>query len=191
MSALDTGVSGMLANQMWMDAVGNNIANSNTVGYKDERAMFTDALYQLLNPASAPSATLGGIDPSALGHGVLVSGLDSNFSQGELQSTGRTTDIAIPPGVDSGMYSRLRGQIRPTELWEILEHRADIPDSAIEAYDRGLASYFEGVWDRALPEFENALATRTGDKAARLMIERCRQFMETQPVDWQGVVELD
>jgi adenylate cyclase len=86
---------------------------------------------------------------------------------------------------------RLRGQIRPTELWEILEHRADIPDSAIEAYDRGLASYFEGVWDRALPEFENALATRTGDKAARLMIERCRQFMETQPVDWQGVVELD
>src|SRR5437660_8860046 len=95
MSALDTGVSGMLANQMWMDAVGNNIANSNTVGYKDERAMFTDALYQLLNPASAPSATLGGIDPSALGHGVLVSGLDSNFSQGELQSTGRTTDIAI------------------------------------------------------------------------------------------------
>ncbi|HXD14391.1 MAG TPA: adenylate/guanylate cyclase domain-containing protein [Xanthobacteraceae bacterium] len=86
---------------------------------------------------------------------------------------------------------RLRGQTRPTELWEILEHRADIPDSAIEAYDRGLASYFEGVWDRALPEFENALATRTGDKAARLMIERCRRSMETQPVDWQGVVELD
>jgi hypothetical protein len=47
------------------------------------------------------------------------------------------------------------------------------------------------VWDRALPEFENALATRSGDKAARLMIERCRQFMETQPVGWQGVVELD
>ena len=53
-----------------MDAVGNNIANSSTTGYKSERAMFADAFYQLLNPASAPTATLGGIDPSALGHGV-------------------------------------------------------------------------------------------------------------------------
>src|SRR5947207_12918996 len=95
MSALDTGVSGMLANQTRMDAVGNNIANANTVGYKSERALFMDALYQIINPASAPSATLGGTDPSALGQGVLVSGLDANFAQGSLQSTGRTTDIAI------------------------------------------------------------------------------------------------
>src|SRR5205807_4112534 len=92
---LQAGVSGMLAEQTRMDAVGNNIANSNTVGYKSVHVMFADSLYQVLKPATAPSALLGGTNAVAIGEGVQVAGMDSDFSQGNLTATGRSTDVAI------------------------------------------------------------------------------------------------
>jgi flagellar hook protein FlgE len=95
MSALDTGVSGMLAEQIRIDAVGNNIANSSTAGYKSSDVLFADALYQMIQPATAPSGQTGGTDPTAVGQGVVVAGTNSNFGQGSLMATGRTTDVAI------------------------------------------------------------------------------------------------
>jgi flagellar hook protein FlgE len=95
MSALQSGIMGMLAHQLRMDAVGNNIANANTVGYKALRAMFTDAFYQALEQATAPTANHGGTNPSSIGQGVLVAGVDTQFRQGDLMATGRTTDVAI------------------------------------------------------------------------------------------------
>ena len=47
----------MRANQTMMDVVGNNIANVNTIGYKSSSAMFEDTLSQMLQGASAPTAT--------------------------------------------------------------------------------------------------------------------------------------
>ena len=79
MSALDIGVSGMLAQQFRIDAVGNNIANSSTAGYKSSDVIFADALYQQIQPASGPSAQLGGTDPSAVGQGTVVAGTNTNF----------------------------------------------------------------------------------------------------------------
>lgn len=95
MSALDAGVSGMLADQIRIDAVGNNIANAGTAGYKSSDVLFADALYQVIQPATAPSGTTGGTDPTAIGQGVVVSGTNSDFSQGSLMATGRSTDVAI------------------------------------------------------------------------------------------------
>jgi flagellar hook protein FlgE len=85
----------MLAEQTRIDAVGNNIANSSTAGYKSSDVMFTDALYQTIQPATAPSAQIGGTDPTSVGEGVIAAATDSNFSQGSLMATGRTTDVAI------------------------------------------------------------------------------------------------
>jgi flagellar hook protein FlgE len=82
MSALQSGVSGMLAHQLRMDVIGDNIANASTVGFKSSRALFTDALYQ------ATSETW-------VGSGVQVAATQSNHLQGPLQASGRTTDIAI------------------------------------------------------------------------------------------------
>src|SRR6185369_6485389 len=82
MGALQTGVSGILAEQTRMDAIGNNIANANTVG-------------QVLKPAAAPTATLGGTNPMTLGQGVSIASIDTKFSQGTLQATGRSLDVAV------------------------------------------------------------------------------------------------
>jgi flagellar hook protein FlgE len=94
-NSLEAGVSGMIAHQMRLNVVGNNIANANTVGFKSARALFSDSIYQLLEPASSPSANLGGTDPSSLGQGVNVAGIQTNFGQGSLQGTGRSTDVAV------------------------------------------------------------------------------------------------
>ena len=48
LEALYTGVSGLQATSTWMDIIGNNIANSNTVGFKSSRAMFSEQLTQFL-----------------------------------------------------------------------------------------------------------------------------------------------
>src|ERR1051326_7810418 len=95
MSALQAGVSGMLAHQIRMDAVGNDIANADTIGFKSEQVMFADMLYDVITPAAAATDSFGTRNPSAVGQGVDVASIDTDFTQGSLQATGRTTDIAI------------------------------------------------------------------------------------------------
>lgn len=90
-----SGISGMKANQTKMDVVGNNVANVGTTAYKKTSTRFSDALYQDLIFASAPSATLGGVNPGQIGIGTKVSGIFKNMVQGAIQPTGRPSDLAI------------------------------------------------------------------------------------------------
>ena len=90
-----SGISGMKANQTKMDVVGNNVANVGTTAYKKNTTRFSDALYQSSIYSSAPTATVGGVNPGQVGVGVKVSGIFKNMVQGSIQTTGRDTDIAI------------------------------------------------------------------------------------------------
>ena len=94
-TALQNGVSGLLAQQVAMDTLGNNVANANTTAFKSSTAEFTDMLYQTIRPASTATAQHGGSNPSMLGTGVKVASISKNFAQGSLQATGRNLDIAI------------------------------------------------------------------------------------------------
>jgi flagellar hook protein FlgE len=78
-----------------MDVIGNNIANVNTVGFKSGRVNFQDILSQTLHGATAPQGGLGSINPAQIGLGMTVAGIDVLQTQGNLQSTGKTTDMAI------------------------------------------------------------------------------------------------
>jgi flagellar hook protein FlgE len=88
-------ISGLRAHQVMMDEIGNNIANVNTVGFKTGRVNFQDILSQTFRGASAPQGGLGSINPAQVGLGVTVAGIDVIMTQGNLQSTGRLTDMAI------------------------------------------------------------------------------------------------
>ena len=88
-------ISGLKNHQTFMDVVGNNIANVNTTGFKQSRVTFQDILSQTLRGASGPQAGRGGVNGEQIGLGVLVSGIDTIQSQGTLQSTGKSTDMAI------------------------------------------------------------------------------------------------
>lgn len=94
-NALFSGLSGLRANQQYLNVIGNNLANSNTPGYKGSRVTFGDVFSQTLSRGSAPTAALGGVNASQLGRGVAVASVDQNFAQGSLLNTGRTLDLAL------------------------------------------------------------------------------------------------
>ena len=95
MSALASGLSGLIANQRKLDVVGNNLANLNTTAFKTRRTSFADLLYQTITPSAGESTTSSGLGAVQTGSGVRVSTVDVNFAQGTLQETGTDFDMAI------------------------------------------------------------------------------------------------
>jgi flagellar hook protein FlgE len=78
-----------------MDVIGNNISNVNTIGFKRGRVNFQDMISQQMQGAAKPTDELGGVNPKEVGLGMTVAAIDNIFNQGNLQSTGVSTDIAI------------------------------------------------------------------------------------------------
>lgn len=93
---LYTAATGMHSMQHQIDVISNNIANVNTIGFKQDRAEFQDLMYETLNytagRTSETSVNPTGID---VGLGVKVSGIQKNFLQGDLKLTSNTLDLAI------------------------------------------------------------------------------------------------
>jgi flagellar hook protein FlgE len=96
--ALFSGVSGMRNHQVRMDVIGNNIANVNTTGFKYSRVNFEDQVSQTTLAATAPGGAgngRGGVNPKQVGLGMLQGSIDVVQTQGNLQTTGKVTDIAL------------------------------------------------------------------------------------------------
>jgi flagellar hook protein FlgE len=94
--ALFAGLSGTLANQTLIDVLGNNIANANTVGFKEGRLTFQDTFYQTLRGGRAGSPTgSGGTDPIQVGSGVAPGQVQAVHTQGSLRYTGAPLDAAV------------------------------------------------------------------------------------------------
>ncbi len=105
-SALYSGVSGLNTNSQAMSVIGNNLANTNTLGFKSSRTVFSDLLSSQINGS-------GGL--SQVGRGVGMSKVDNIFSQGTFESTESNLDVAIEgdgffvlkeEGNDTKFYSR-------------------------------------------------------------------------------------
>ncbi|WP_298337732.1 flagellar hook-basal body complex protein [Ferrimicrobium sp.] len=94
--SLSAAITGINADQQWLDNIANNIANSNTVGYQSTSIQFADLLYQQSQGAGAPTVgNQGGTNPIVMGSGVRVASDNTNFAQGTMQQTGVSTDLAI------------------------------------------------------------------------------------------------
>jgi flagellar hook protein FlgE len=87
--SFQTGLSGLNASSKSLDVIGNNIANANTVGMKSSRAEFADMV--------ASSLGSGGSTPTA-GIGVQVANIAQSFTQGNLNITGNSLDVAVNGG---------------------------------------------------------------------------------------------
>src|SRR5271156_4620512 len=81
-------LSGLDATSAALSTAANNLANLNTVGFKDQQIQFADLFYQNLG-------TDGAGDPIQQGAGVQVSSETSDFTQGNVTATGIDTDVAI------------------------------------------------------------------------------------------------
>ena len=94
--AFSTASTGMMAQQMLVDVIANNLANVNTTGFKQSQIEFQDLLYARQKAAGTEVAP--GINaPTGLeiGSGVRVASTLKIFSLGEFRNTGRNMDIAI------------------------------------------------------------------------------------------------
>jgi flagellar hook protein FlgE len=115
-------VSGLNAHQTMLDVTANNLANVDTVGYKRQRAEFSDELAETIAAGGPPNGYSAGTNPMQIGLGAHVGSVDNMMVQGGVRSTGNTTDVAIqgdgflrvangdvsasPPAFDATEYTR-------------------------------------------------------------------------------------
>lgn len=95
MRSMFTAINALYVHQEYMDVVSDNLANVNTPGFKSSYMTFKDQYAQTLRTGSAPSDTLGGVNPIQIGLGAIMGTVSPTFTQGALQSTGRQLDLAI------------------------------------------------------------------------------------------------
>ncbi len=88
MASFYTSLSGLQANSKDLAVISNNLANLNTVGYKGTTASFQDLFYQQFGAS-------GNGNPLEVGVGVAVGSTPANFTEGNIENTGVTTDVAI------------------------------------------------------------------------------------------------
>ena len=94
--SLYTAATGMLAQQLSIDTISNNIANVNTVGYKKQRAEFADLMYQTMQYAgTSTSATTLSPTGMEVGLGVRPTSIQKIFTQGNFKETNGNLDMAI------------------------------------------------------------------------------------------------
>ncbi len=94
-SALNTALTGLSAAETTIDVVGNNLSNANTVGFKASEVDFATQFLQTMSLGSAPTDTSGGTNPKQIGLGTMAVEISPNFSQGTIQVSSSTTDMAI------------------------------------------------------------------------------------------------
>lgn len=94
-SSLSTALTGLSAAETTIDVVGNNLANSSTVGFKASTAEFATQFLQTQSLGSAPTTNNAGTNPRQIGLGTMVSGIVPNFNQGTIQISSNPTDMAI------------------------------------------------------------------------------------------------
>src|ERR1700712_5302949 len=97
MRALSTAATGMMAMQLNVQAIANNLANMTATGYKRPRAEFTDLLYDHVTRLGTQSSAQGNMLPVGidLGSGVKTVGTPQLMTQGTLSPTGNAYDMAV------------------------------------------------------------------------------------------------
>ena len=110
--SLFAGVTGLSSNSQAMEIIGDNIANVNTVGFKQSRGVFSDTFSNILSNGSSFSQ---------VGRGATLNGVIQSFSQGSLEASPNALDLAIDGSgffiVNNGngnFYTR-NGQLRMNE----------------------------------------------------------------------------
>jgi flagellar basal-body rod protein FlgG len=94
MRALSTAATGMMAQQLNVDTIANNLANVNTPSFKKTRVRFHDLMYQDLRPAGEPTR-LGPPAELAIGHGTRLAATERSFQQGTTEATDNPLHLLI------------------------------------------------------------------------------------------------
>jgi flagellar hook protein FlgE len=90
---MDSGVSALRTYEQGLEVIGNNIANVSTNGFKGSDAHYADSFSDVLQGSSASGS--GASPVMQVGTGVQLAGITTDFSQGQISTTGVPTDLAV------------------------------------------------------------------------------------------------
>ena len=126
-SALSTALTGLTAAETSIDVVGNNVANSQTVGFKESSVNFATQFLQTQSIGSSPTASRGGTNPRQVGLGVKVAEITPKFTQGTIEISSSPLDLAIQgdgffivEGTGGGQFYTRNGQFKTNANNEIV-----------------------------------------------------------------------
>ena len=88
MGSFSIALTGLEADTVSLNTIGNNLANINTTAFKEQSTTFEDLFYQQIG-------TSGSNNPIQVGVGTRVSGTDTNLTQGSISTTSTSTDMAL------------------------------------------------------------------------------------------------
>lgn len=195
MRSLNIAATGMLAQQLNVEVISNNIANMNTTGYKRQRAEFQDLLYQNQRRVGSTSSDTGTVVPSGVqvGLGVKTASVYMITEQGNLISTENTLDLAISgPGFFSiqlpngtTAYSRAGSfQLSPTgEIVTADGYTVDpgitIPANAVDISVNGSGEVLVSIDGQIAQSNVGQLQLATFPNAAGLEATGDNLFLET------------
>jgi flagellar hook protein FlgE len=132
MPSFSTPLSGLNADSQDLSVIANNLANLNTVGYKDDVTNFQDLFYQQIG-------TNGAGNPVQVGVGTQISSISGNFTQGSIEATGVPTDVAIQ---GNGFLTTVNNGLQEFTRAGNLSVAAN---GSLETADGGLVQGYEAV----------------------------------------------
>ncbi len=172
MTSLWVSKTGLSAQDLQLSTISNNLANVSTVGFKRDIGVFEDLLYQIRRQPGAQSSE-NSVIPSGLqvGTGVRVIGTQKEFTEGSLQVTGNSLDIAIngrgffsvllPDGTNA--YTR-NGQFSLNENGEIVNVNGQIINPGITVSQNAVSLTIsrDGIVSEVQGGQGNSVATQIG-----------------------------
>ena len=195
MRSLSIAATGMLAQQLNVEVISNNIANINTTGFKRQRAEFHDLLYQDLLRAGTNSSDTGTVVPSGIqiGLGVKPAAVYRITEQGNLVITDNDLDLAINgkgyfavelPSGDTG-YTRSGALARSADgdlvnaSGFIVQPGITIPDNALSITINAQGAVSVAIEGQTAPQSVGQLQLATFPNEAGLQAMGDNLFLET------------
>ena len=132
MGSFATSLSGLEANSQDLSVISNNLANLNTTAFKGATASFQDLFYQQIG-------TSGDGDNIQVGVGTQIGSIPANFTEGNIQSTGVPTDVAIE---GSGFFI---GQNNGQDVYFRAGNLSTLADGTLVASDGSTVLGFQAV----------------------------------------------
>lgn len=191
--ALTSGLSGVRANQQYLDVIGDNLANVNTFGYKASRVTFTNLFAQNLRNGTGPTNGIGGVNPTQVGTGVQLGSVDRNMIQGALLQTGRNLDMGIQgegffvlEDARGSFYSRVGAFGLDSENM-LVDQRTGFRVQDVNNQDISIVinSVLQGQRTESVNVIGNLPAERNGPLAELLQTDRA--FEDYQPAAAAGI----
>ena len=195
MRSLSIAATGMLAQQLNVEVISNNIANINTTGFKRQRAEFQDLLYQDLLRAGTNSSDTGTVVPSGIqiGLGVKPAAVYRITEQGNLTITDNNLDLAIngkglfpielPSGetgyTRSGAFGQSANGDLVTANGYIVQPGITIPSNAIGITINAQGEVFVSIEGQTAPQSVGQLQLANFSNEAGLQAVGDSLFLET------------